>query len=201
MEATITNLLTDYKMNTHKSNFIKLYFKLFIKPINAFDEIFASDKKLKYGFLAFLIPAFGYTLFYIMAYFAGGSPSTFKPWLNLPIEDYFRYDIFLTFPGYFLSWVGAASVVYLVSCLMNGKGNFDDVLATIGFGFGVATWSSLLHDLTDAFLSVIGVIDMREYERLLNGPTFWRAASYTLHHLFYLVYSAIFHWDKKVPRF
>jgi len=51
---------------------------------------------------------------------------------------------------------------------MNGAKQIWQYLAVIGFGIGVATWSSLLHDLTDAFLSVIGVIDMSEYEKLLK---------------------------------
>jgi hypothetical protein len=59
------------------------------------------------------------------------------------------------------------------------------VLAIIGFGVGVATWSSLFHDLTDALLSVLGVIDMREYERLLNEPTFWRALLLTLYAIYF----------------
>ncbi|NJK87145.1 MAG: hypothetical protein HC906_15380 [Bacteroidales bacterium] len=127
-----------------------------------------------------------------MAYFAGGSPSSFKPWLALPIEDYFKYDIFLTLPGYYLSWIGAACSVYLLSRMLNGRGEFDHVLAIIGFGVGIATWSSLLHDLTDAFLSFIGVIDMKEYERLLNEPTFWRGLLWSLYTLYFFWFITLF---------
>jgi hypothetical protein len=70
-----------------KTNFWTLYFGMFYKPKSTFETIFEGDRSLKYGFFAFLIPAVGYTLFYIMAYFAGGSPSTFKPWLTIPIEE------------------------------------------------------------------------------------------------------------------
>jgi hypothetical protein len=165
---------------------------MFYKPKSAFETIFESDKALKYGFLAFLIPSLGYTLFYIMAYFAGGSPTAFKPWLAIPIEDYFKYDIFLSFPGYYLSWIGASVTVYLLSRLMNGKSKFDNILAIMGFGIGIATWSSLLHDLTDAFLSIIGVIDMREYEQLLNEPTFWRALLWSLYTLYFFWFLTLF---------
>jgi len=165
---------------------------MFYKPESAFETIFKSDKGLKYGFFAFLIPSLGYTLFYIMAYFAGGSPSTFKPWLTIPIEDYFKYDIILSFPGYYLSWIGASVTVYLLSRLMNGKSKFDNILAILGFGIGIATWSSLLHDLTDAFLSIIGVIDMREYEQLLNEPTFWRVLLWSLYTLYFFWFLTLF---------
>jgi len=175
-----------------ETGFLSLYFRMFYKPKASFESIFSQDKSLLYGFFALLVPAIGYTLFYIMAMYAGGSPSSFKPWLALPIEDYFTYDIFLTIPGYYLSWAGASVTVYLVSALMGGKARFDHMLAITGFGIGVATWSSLLHDLTDAFLSVIGVISMQEYERLLNEPTFWRGLLWTLYSLYFIWFLTLF---------
>jgi len=165
---------------------------MFYKPKSTFELIFETNKSLKYGFFAFLVPALGYTIFYIAAYFAGGSPSTFKPWLALPIENYFKYDIYLTIPGYFLSWIGASGIVYLLSVLMNGQSKFDNILAIIGFGIGIATWSSLFHDLTDAFLSIIGVIDMQEYEILLNEPTIWHGLLLTLYSIYFLWFLALF---------
>lgn len=175
-----------------KTSFWPLYFRMFYIPKCTFETIFESGNALKYGFFAFLIPSLGYTLFYLMAYFAGGSPSTFKPWLAIPIEKYFKFDIFLSFPGYYLSWVGASVTVYLLSRLMNGQSKFDNILAILGFGIGVATWSSLLHDLTDAFLSIIGIIDMREYERLLNEPTFWRGLLWSLYLLYFFWFLTLF---------
>lgn len=167
------------------AGFLAINLWMFYQSRRTFRFIFDSGKGLPYGFYALLVPALGYTLFYVMAYLAGGSPSTFKPWLALPIEEYFKYDIVLALPGNYLSWIGAAGTVYLISRLLKGKGGFDQVLAIIGFGVGVATWSSLFHDLTDALLSVLGVIDMREYERLLNEPTFWRALLLTLYAIYF----------------
>lgn len=175
-----------------KTNFLTLYLKMFYRPKSTFEVVFESGKSLKFGFFAILIPIIGYTLFYVMALIADGSPSTFKPWLTIPIEDYFKYDIVLTTPGYYLAWVGATSTMYLLSRLMKGKSNFDNILAIVGFSVGVATWSSMLHDLTDAFLSVIGVIEMKEYERLLNEPTFWRGLLWTLYSVYFFWFLTLF---------
>ncbi len=183
-----------------EANFLTLYLRMFYKPKSTFELIFESNKVLKFGFFGILIPAIGYTLFYIMAYLAGGSPSTFKPWLALPIENYFYYDIFLTLPGYYLSWVGASATVYLLSRLMNGVGKFDNILVVIGLGIGVATWSSMLHDLTDAILSVLGVIDMKEYEQLLNAPTFWRGLLLTLYTIYFFWFLTLFAIGIKVSQ-
>lgn len=175
-----------------KSNWLALYIRMFYKPRSSFQILFYSNNSLKYGFYSFLVPALGYTLFYIMAYYAGGSPSAFKPWLALPIESYFKYDIFLTLPGYYLSWVGASATVYLLSRLMNGLGRFEHILAVIGFGIGIASWSSLFHDLTDAVLSIAGIIDMQAYERLLNEPTIWRGLLLTLYAIYFVWFLFLF---------
>jgi len=53
-------------------------------------------------------------------------------------------------------------------------------------------WLNLLHDLTDAFLSIIGVIDMREYEQLLNEPTFWRVLLWSLYTLYFFWFLTLF---------
>ena len=183
-----------------EKNFWALYLKMFYKPKKAFEEIFESGNALKFGFYALLIPALGYTLFYLMAYHAGGSPSAFKPWLALPMEHYFKYDIFLTLPGYYMSWVVAATTVYLISRLFRGESKFDNILAIVGFGIGVATWSSMLHDLTDAFLSTIGVIEMQEYERLLNEPTFWRGLLWTLYTIYFIWFISLFTLGIKIAQ-
>ncbi len=175
-----------------QNRFLSLYFRMFFRPESAVSILLQSEKKLLYGFYALLVPALGYTLFYMMAYPAGGAPSSFKPWLNLPMQEYFKYDIFLTFPAYYLGWTASAATVYLVSRLMRGSASFDDTLMVIGFGAGVATWSSMLHDLTDAFLSIIGVIDMQEYERLLNEPTFWRYLLLTLYLIYFFWFISLF---------
>lgn len=175
-----------------KTSFLKLYMRMFLRPAGTFEAVFESSNTLRYAFFAFLIPATGYTLFYIMANIAGGSPSTFKPWLAIPIEEYFKYDIYLTFPGYYLSWIGASGTIYLLCRLFKGKSGFDNMLAVTGFAIGVATWSSMLHDLTDAFLSVTGVINMKEYERLLNEPTFWRGLLWTLYTIYFFWFLTLF---------
>lgn len=163
-----------------RKSFWSFYKGLFLRPTTTFRELLVDDRRVKFGFFAVLIPAIAYTLFYIMASNAGGAPSTFKPWLALPIANYYYYDIFLVAPSMLLCWIFSSGVVHLFARLFSGKGTFEDTVTVIGFGISVATWSTLIHDLTDAFLGFIGVIDLREYEAALNGPTFWRMLLLTL---------------------
>jgi hypothetical protein len=175
-----------------KNHFWTFYFKAFIRPSRTFNLILENKNKLRYGFYAFLIPSLGYTVFYYFAYNAGGAPSTFKPWLTLSIEKYFMYDIFLAIPGIFLSLVAAAGIVQLLSRLFNCSGSFEDTFTTFGFGVAIASWATLLHDLIDSFLGFTGVINMQEYEKSLNEPTFWRSLLWTLFLIYFVWFILLF---------
>jgi len=85
-----------------------------------------------------------------------------------------------------MCWVLASGIVQLLSRGLSGRGSFEDTAAAVGFGIGIATWSSLVHDLTDAALGAAGVIDMKAYEAALNGPTFWRALLWTLYSIYFV---------------
>jgi hypothetical protein len=110
-----------------------------------------DSRRLRFGTLAVLIPAFLYTLFYLMASAAGGAPSTFKPWLAIPSEVYFYYERFIVAPSMIICWILAAAVAQLMSRMFSGEGSFEDNLSLFGFGINIASWSLLVHDLTDAF--------------------------------------------------
>lgn len=175
------------KPNTSNSQFLSLYLNTFVSPKNSLSRVLKHEKSLIYGLISLLVPAFGYTFFYIMAYKSGGSPSVFKPWLALPIEYYFYYDIFLTIPGYIVSFLTAGGLIHLLSKVMGAKGTYENTLTMLGFAIGVASWSAMAHDLSDAFLGFLGIIDMREYEKALNSPTVWRT-------IWLIFYTGYFIW-------
>jgi hypothetical protein len=181
-----------YSSAMEKKGFLSYYLRMFIAPRRTFADLLNDEKRLRYGFFAALIPAIGYTLFYIMASQAGGAPSTFKPWLAIPAEDYFFWDIFLSTPGIFISIICASGIIQLLSHLWNTSGSFEDTFVVISFGAGVASWSTMLHDLIDAFLAFTGVISMKEYERLLNDPGFFHNMLYTLFLIYFIWFPLLF---------
>jgi hypothetical protein len=168
------------------------YFSMFLKPRRTFDALMADPRRLKFGSIAVLIPALLYTLFYFMAAAAGGAPSAFKPWLAVPSEVYFHFNRFVVAPSMIMCWILAAAVAQLLSRLFSGKGSFEDNLSVFGFGISIASWSLLVHDLTDAFLGFVGVIDIREYEVALNTPTIWRTLFWCLAGLYFAWYMLLF---------
>ncbi len=163
----------DKPLSSPTASFGRYYLSILTQPRRGFNRLVSDPHRLRYGLLAFSIPAIGYTLFYILATIAGGAPSVFEPWLAIPKELYFQYDRFILAPSMLMGWILAAGVVQLLSHFFGGKGSFEDTLSVLGFGISLATWSTLIHELADAILSVAGLINMQAYELILNEPTFW----------------------------
>ena len=162
-------------------SFTDYLFGTLLHPRRTCDRLLQDERRLKFGFFAMLISVVIYTLVYIFLTMGGGAPSSFTPWLNVPKEVYYFYNRFWLAPSMLGCWILAAGVAYLLSRLVGGKGSYDDTLGVFGLGITVATFFSALHDLTDSFLSAIGLLDQRWYEVQLNTPTIWRTNLYILY--------------------
>jgi hypothetical protein len=171
-----------------EKNFLSYYWKSFSAPQSTFKRLAEDPAKLRMSFLAVLITAVLYTFVYIFLIFGGGQP--FKPWLDIPLETYYRYNVFFCAPSMFLGWVLSAAVVHLFARTNNGTGNFESLLASFGFGISLASWTTGLHDVITSFLGAVKVISQRDYELALNAPTIWRTLLWIqmLAYLFAFVY-------------
>jgi hypothetical protein len=157
---------------TRQNTFSYYYHSMFFRAGRAFDELVDDHRSLRYGALALLFCAILYTLVYVFLILGGGKP--FKPWLSIPEEVYYRYNVFFLAPSMFMGWILAGGTVHLLSLLVHKDGSFEKTLAVLGFGIGIASWTTGLHDFGSSFLGAIGVVDQNRYEVLLNSPSFWR---------------------------
>lgn len=148
------------------------YFTFIYQPRKAFAALMAEEHRLAYGVRALLLTAVLYTFVYVFLIFGGGQP--FKPWLNIPLESYYRYNVFFVAPSMFMGWILAAGTVQLLGKFWRGAGSFEDNLSVLGIGISIASWATLAHDLLTSFLGAVHVIDQHEYEIMLNTPTIWR---------------------------
>jgi hypothetical protein len=145
---------------------------MFFKAGRAFDELMEDKRALRYGALSLLICAILYTLVYVFLIFGGGKP--FEPWLKIPVDVYYRFNVFFLAPSMFMGWILAGGVVHLLGLITHHEGSFEKTLAVLGFGIGIASWTTGLHDVLTSFLGAVGVIDQNQYEVALNSPTIWR---------------------------
>lgn len=168
-------------LSPRSMSFKDYLFGTLLHPRVTFEQLLQDKRRLKFGFYAMVINVIVYTFVYIFLTMGGGAPSSFTPWLNVPKEVYNYYNRFWLAPSMLGCWILTAGVAYLLSRLVSGKGSYDDTLSVFGFGITVATCISALHDLTDSFLSAIGLLDQRWYEAQLNSPTIWRIILLTLY--------------------
>jgi Yip1 domain len=164
-----------------RQSFNDYLFKTIFHPRQTFELLLQDERRLKFGFFAMVISAVVYTFVYIFLTMGGGAPSSFDPWLAVAKDVYYSYNRFWLAPSMLGGWILAAGVAYLLSRLVSGRGSFDDTISVFGFGITIATLVSALHDLTDSFLSAIGLLDQHWYEIALNSPTIWRTILLTLY--------------------
>ena len=135
---------------------------------------------------------------YVMLYLGHGAPSTFTPWLNIPKEQYYFYNMFLVAPSMILAWFAAAAYVQVVSRALGGNGTFEATLALLGLSISVAMWTTLLHDLTMSFLSATQIIDARQHEIAMNTPTVWRTILWVCFAAYFFAFTALFYKTVRV---
>lgn len=155
-----------------EKSFLKYYIGIVVKPDSTLEELITDTRKLKFGFYSVSITAILYTFVYIFLILGGGQP--FKPWLDIPLETYYRYNVFFCAPSMFLGWILSAGVIHSLSRLITSNGTFEQSLAGFAFGIGIASWTTGIHDLLTSFLGGINLISQRHYEIALNSPTIWR---------------------------
>jgi hypothetical protein len=151
--------------------FRAFYLGFFSRPRATVAALLGDARHVRFGIYALLVPIVGYVVVYLGLSRSGAYPSTFSPWLALPAETYYRYNVYLLPPSIVAGWLLASAVVQLLGRLVSAKGSFEDTASVLGFAISVAHWSILPHDLAVAVLGAAGVIDGLAHEHAMNAPT------------------------------
>jgi hypothetical protein len=159
-------------MESKTRSFFSYYFSAIKTPTAVFNELFTDNRKVRFGFFAVLIQMIIYTLVYLFLIMGGGEP--FKPWLAIAPEIYYRYNVFFLAPTMLMGWILASGAVQLLSRVFSGTGSFENTSVVLGFGIGLASWTTGFHDLLTSFLGGMHIISQHSYEVALNTPTIWR---------------------------
>jgi hypothetical protein len=164
----------------------------FLRPGRTFSALLDDPRRLRLGMWAMALIAFLYTLVYIDLVIGGGAPSTFKPFLDIPAEVYYRYNVWFLAPSMFGGWILAAGVAHLLSKPFGGKGAFEDTLSTLGFATLAATLAAVAHDLPQTFLGAIGVLDQASYEAQMSSATPAAVVLWIFYGLFGLLFLVLY---------
>lgn len=173
---------------TNAATFWGIYRRAFVHPRRSLERLVSNPEGLAMGAKALLLTAALYTLMYACLTLGGAAPSSFAPWLAIPKEVYYRYNTLLLAPSMFVCWLSAASIGHLLARAWGGQGNFEQTAAAIGVSISLASWTTLVHDLTGSILGALHMIDARAHEAAMNAPTIWRGLILTL----FVLYAAAF---------
>lgn len=171
-------------------SFNHYYWNAFLRPAEVYKRLLTDNRKLRYALYAILINMVAYTLVYVFLIYGDGRP--YKPWLDIPEELYYRYNVWFTAPSMLVGWLAAAGLVHLISRSFTWVGTFDDLLILLGFSISIASWSTSVHDVVSSGLGALHIIDQQQYELLLNTPTIWRTILWVLFGLYFLWFMLLF---------
>lgn len=102
------------------------YFVLpLVRPAKRMDELFNDERRVKFAALNLLIIGLLYTFTIYMGY-RNGFGAVVKPFIAIPAEDYYLYELFFALPLFFLVVVLFAGCAQLLSRVFGGKGTFED---------------------------------------------------------------------------
>jgi len=162
------------------SSFASLYVRAFTRPRRALEAALAEPARVRYGAYAVALTAIAYGLVYFFLSRNGGRPTVFRPWLAIPAEVYYQYNLYLVVPSILLAWVAAAGFTHLAARALGGTGSYEDTLTVLGFGLSVSSWWTGLHDVVTTLLGYLHVIDQRAYEDAMSTPTTFRTMLWAL---------------------
>lgn len=98
------------------------------RPNSRIKELLGEKKKVMYGFLHLLIVGLLYT-FTVAILASKKIPTAVEPFLNIPVDSYYHWEIYFTIPVFILTVTVFAGISRLVGELMGGKGSFENIFS------------------------------------------------------------------------
>ncbi len=149
-------------------SFGSVYLGVLVRPRRTFDALVRDDRKVRFGAYGVAIAAALYGAVYFFLAHNGGRPTVLVPWLAIPAEEYYRWNLYMNAPSTVLAWVAAAGFAHLAARALGGRGDYESVLGTLGLSISVAMWSTGLHDVVTTCMGYLGALDQRAHEDAMN---------------------------------
>jgi hypothetical protein len=131
-------------------------------PSKVLRELASDPKAALFGFKHVLIIAVLYDLAIVLWAF-GANALTLPPFLKIPEENYYFYAVAFYIPLFFVMWLLASAVAYVMSKAMGGKGSFDAILGGFGLTIAVSAYFTLIPDYIQGILWNTGLVPFDEY--------------------------------------
>jgi hypothetical protein len=139
----------------------------------------------------------------ILLWAFGTTKVTLPPFLKIPEEHYYFYELAFLIPLFIITWLLASAMAYLLSKVMGGNGSFDAILGGFGLTMAVSAYFTLIPDYIQGILWTAGWIPFNEYQELTSkGVLLIIVRTYMLAYILahVLLYSATIRQTQKLSR-
>lgn len=104
----------------------------------------------------------------ILLWALGGATVTMPAFLKIPEDRYYFYQLIFFIPMFFVAWLLAGSVAYVLSKALGGRGSFDTVLGGFGIAAPISGYFALIPDLVQGILWSTNLVPFSEYQELTS---------------------------------
>ena len=144
-----------------------------IRPRSTFTRLVADPHHLAYGVGAQALIGLLYTLTVIGLAMVKAKIMV-PPWVAIPAESYYFWEIFFAAPVFLAGWILAAGIVQLLSKPFGGTGTFEGTLAVLGFAMTVPAFVTWIPETLGTILMLTGVMTQEQWLAIIAQPGFWQ---------------------------
>ncbi len=135
----------------------------FIRAPGAFVRQLTTDRQaVLIGFRNVLAIAVLYEIA-ILLWALGSDGVTLPPFLRIPEEQYYFYELIFLIPMFIVTWLLASGIAYVMSMALGGNDQFDAILGGFGVSMAISFYFSLIPDYIQGILWTTGWVPFHEY--------------------------------------
>ena len=122
------------------------------------------------GFKHVFILAVLYELAFVL-WALGDATVTMPAFLKIPEDRYYYYELIFAIPVFFIVWLLAGGIAYLLSKALGGSGSYDTILGGFGIAGLISAYFTLIPDFIQGALWTTGWVPFDEYQAATSrGP-------------------------------
>lgn len=183
-------------------NIIHEQLQLVRHPGNVIERVARNPRAAFLGFKHILFLAVLWELALVL-WVLGGATITMPAFLKIPDDQYYEYQLIFFIPMFFVTWLLASSIAYVIAKWIGGSGSFDAILGGFGMSAAVSGYCALIPDYIQGLLWTTGWIPFTEYQELTShGPlavlVVAYLAAYSIAHL--VLYSITIHYSQNLSK-
>ncbi|MBN1998863.1 YIP1 family protein [candidate division KSB1 bacterium] len=145
--------------------------KTVVNPALAFRQLADESKQLSPGWAAVLVFA-GLSVLSAIGLVVIQAKPFIQPWINIPPENYYFWEIFIITPVSVFDLIIAAGLAHLLSQTFNGKGTFEATFACLAFATSLPWYLSWTIRMIGVVLTLAGVMTYSEWVDVIARPGF-----------------------------